>query len=784
MLYEQPQNLAAATPLNIQADRTATNFTVRPWPVFWGLHRAGGTYLDRIFSYRTEALTKSVQTGKSSSSEITTAINYYGSIAQAVGFGPLHQLYAIIKDDEPVWEGGLIPSATPYLSVSFGASNVPMILYTGEQEDGTMRGGGMTDSSMPAGHPPYRGLMWFVFDEILFGSTPNPPNFEIIFEVIHRALVLDPANTTGDPENDDIELHRVDRGQLVPEIIYSAFTNPLFGGSMTEENFDLPSWVAACNQLKTEGIGYSAKMDTKTNPDAWLKRLLDYVDGEITDHEGKWRFRLRRSSDVRISIPESAFLKPPIIQPGGWNDASVVNDIRASYYPLGRNLEPLPISAADDTSREIIGVRSKTLSYDGIRTEAAGVQFVNRLVRSLGFPTVRYTLKLDRSQRDLQKGDLITPVYPRLDLDGSIPLRISDISFPKPGAAGITVVAEVDKTALDDQAGAADDEITYTQPTPQAIKGHITAMPSTLLDGFSDGAIIPLCRTSAADDRALVNFGWDGTVFDTVAARSVFQLCLDVDAWRDFGNNNFALEFSFSQDHEEDTFLASITDILPDWHLLTVASNATTEITPSLSIIRAGSAVQALGSGRYSISFEGGQFGTGGFSHPNANPRVIAYMGPLDSFLTLPSNQKKFASNAGNATTDTAKRRRFVIESSTRGNRQDFADGYAFEYNRSTDSHSSGWGAAVTHAFDYGITVLGSSGGAPLESSIEIAGSEGGDYSIDWGEGDSIITGTRSSWPFTISNTFDVAGTYTATLVVTPTAGGAAQTFTITITAS
>jgi hypothetical protein len=249
-LYEKPEQVEGENPFNIKSSRVATNSTVRPVPVLWGTHRRGITFLDEIFNYRTETITEKVKTGKNSSSDIVKAINYFGSIAGVFCFGPLHRVLAIYKDDVKSWEGNLVVDGDAYFSISFDASNNPMILYTGLQDSGTVRGGGITDENLPVGHPPYKSFCWFIMDEILFGTTPNPPNYEVAFEVVHRSLVLDPFNLSGDPELEDIDLHRVDDGQLVPEIIHSVLTNPLFGLGLDNSLFDLDSWVSACNRLR------------------------------------------------------------------------------------------------------------------------------------------------------------------------------------------------------------------------------------------------------------------------------------------------------------------------------------------------------------------------------------------------------------------------------------------------------------------------------------------------------------------------------------------------------
>jgi hypothetical protein len=781
MGFKKPEKPKVVQPLNIEPERTATNRAVRPWPVIWGTHRLGGTYIDAIWNYRTEAITERIKTGKNSKETITKAINYFGSIALGVSFGPLHKVLSVIKDDKSIWSGDLVVGTPDYYSINLESENSPMIIYTGEQEPGTVRGGGDTDQEFLDGHPTYKGLVYFLFDQLLFGTAPNPPNFEVIIEVIHRSLILDPENETGDPNNDDIELHRVDSGQLVPEIIYSALTNPLFGGAMTSDDFDLPSWTDACNQLRTEGSGYSAKLDAKTASDSWIKDLLNFAHAEITPVNGKLSFRLKRSGDTVISVPEAAFVKDPQITPGSWNDSEVVNEIRVPYALLSRDLDPLNTVQSDDSSRSIIGLRSKTFSFDGIRSEVAATQLASRFVRALGFPVVRYTMQLDHSMRGLQKGDLIAPVYEPRGLDGNTKLRVSGVTRSAPGRGGVTIRAEVDKTSLADTLqGDSDDEIVYSDPEPSEVSGHLLSLPTEFLESFSDGAFIPIARESASDDRAIISFGWDGTVYDNIIATGYFPLRLDVTEWRDFGDGAFSIEFEFANEHEETSFLDSVGDNLPDWHLMTKASTGSL-LNPSLSVIRRGSSLQSLGSGVYVLSFESGQFGTPSFGYTGTGPSSICYLAPLYAFTFYRSNQKKIFLDEGNSDSDTAKIRRLNIQSATRGKVQDFDDGYGFTYNRATDVLAASWGGNASHAFDYGITPINDNGAAPLAFSIDISGTEAFDYEVDWGDGSSVETGSGVSGD-DLPHSYTVAGSYTAELTITPSAGGASQMFSIPVT--
>lgn len=784
--FSKSEQAARTEPLNMQVQKAGTNQVTRPWPVFWGLHRHSVIYLTDLFNERTRAITERVKTGKSSSSTITTGIEYYGSYAGGVGYGRNLRIKKILKGDVTKWEGSLsaggASSGTAYWSLPMDSENVPMILYTGNQQEGTVRGGGQMDQELEkhgADHPPYRHLIYFVVDQILFGTTPSPPNFELIFSCINKALVLDPENESGDPDLDDDSYHIVADGQLVPEIIYDLLTNPIYGGGKSSEEFDQDSWRSACNVMRSEGLGYSPKLDKRSNADVLIKELLNFCNGEIYEQRGKQFFRLKRADDVVVSIPETAFLDDPQVTPGGWHDNTVINEVRVTYASEENGLEPQNVIYTDDSSRQIAGRKASEVRFEGIRTEEVASLIANRIAKTFGVPTVKYdAIKLDHTWDFLKKGDLLSPVYPPTGLDGSRLLRVTQVDIAAPGKGGVTIKAEVDRLSLEMESADVAGRFTAEESEPSDIDFQLAYLTDSQKEEFEDGYLCAMARGSVQDDQAIIHQGWDGSTYTAVASTQSYALGLDVHEWRDLGSGRVNVEFSFLNDFEEDEFIDAVTDEVPDWHMLTVSATASSEsLYPVWSVVRSGSAIQIIGSGRYIMTLESGQFGGASYSFPSVQPTLRAYLAPYSTFTKVRTNQFNFQRNVANASGDVSRQRRIVAQSGLRGRFQDFADAAEVVYDRTVNQSTPNWGGAASHSFDFTVVGADVSGVAPLLTSLELVGNEAADYSLDWGDGSVIETGSVSSGISAFTHTYQLAGSYGVVMTVTPSAGGAAQVF-------
>ena len=812
--FSTPQKPQELEPLNLKPKSSATNQIVRPWPVVWGMHRRGGIYLDVIRNSRTKKITKKVKTGIFSSKRVTTGIKYYGDIMLGLSFGPLTHVYKIFRDGKLAYDSQTeseetgehrflkpfnstlsvaeVNEAEQTIKVTDPAFSRPMWIMSGRHGPGSTFGSGKRDQEIKARHPLYKHVIWYLFEDLYFGTSPSPPNVEVLYEVIHRSLVLDPTNTSGDPEQDAIEFHRVDNGQLIPEIIHSVLTSPIFGLGMTGDEFDIPSWVAACKELKSEGLGYSPELDTKTSVDSFVKDLLNIANAEILDVDGKLSFRLKRADDQARLIPETAFLDDPRVKPGSWNDSGIVNEVRVPFSTLERDLEPVNTVANDDASREIVGIKTKAFNFPGFRSEGNAIKVANRFVKALGFPSVTYDIELDRSQRSIRKGDLIAPIYPAFGLTGDVKLRVTETKLPPPGKGGISIKAEVDKTAIAEaEDGVRDGLSFFVQPEPQPVTAHLLRIPGqgnpsisspfSSLAAFRDGFILPISRSSSADEGAEINFSWDGTTFDNITDTDAFPLGVEVIEWRDFGGGKITARFRFNHQHEEDVFLDVIDDTLPDWYLVTEEATRGNG-QPSYNIIEAGSDLQAHGGGEFTLTLLTGQAGTDALARGGYQPSRIAYIGPIDGFLYYETDQKGIYTKTPNNPQDVDLVRTFKIQSSRRGELQDIDDAYTLTYDQKAGTLAPGWGGGASHAFDYGISTVNQNGSAPLAFEVSIAGTEDYNYQIEWGDGSAPETGQGASGDQFV-HTYS-AGTYQAEVTVSPQAGGAAQVFPVTVTAT
>ena len=763
MGWNKPEPAPVVQPLNLQTERTSTNKSAIPVPVFWGRHRSGGTYLDDLWGNRTEELTDDVQTGKDSSEEVVTAVNYFGSFVICMGYAHANKIISVIKDDEVV--------ATP--NFTFGnensrlfeiGENVPTRIFRGSA------GRDITFPGNPNNHPAYLNLLSMRFLDLLVGSDPTPPNYELIFESVH-----DPLNLSTHQSDDG--------GQFIPEILFSALTNPLFGGQVPSDRFDIPSWEAAAERLIDEDLGYSAMLRTKTSIDSWSKTLLNFCGGEVADIDGKLRFTLIRDDAVTIQVPESSFLKDAVVTPGSWESNEIVNEARVTYAPLESDLETIEIIDTDDASQNIIGVRSKTYDLAGIRSQRVAAIIAARAVKMQGFPSVRYEFDLESSQDFLNKGDIIEPTFSPQNIGGR-KMKITDITKGEPGKSSVRVKAVIDKSYIFNlQASDQDEEVVRIPEEPEQISGHVTFLPPEQLEGFNDGFIMALSRQTSADDQAFVSFSNDDIAYETIISARSFPLRINILRWRDFGNGNLTIDFSFSRDHEEQSFINAITNGAPDWHMLSsIFRNGNQVLETAWSSMRRTIDIVPLGGGEYSVSLESGQFGTQPFEAGTYSPSSVAYISSINSFIFRRSNQLAFNRDEGNAPGDVDMIRYFTVQSSRRNNLQDDADVFRLNFDKRNETFSPSWGTPVTHDFSFGVNSSNTNGIAPLTTLLEITGTESANYTVDWGDGSPIVDAVNQTMTSTVTHEYTLAGTYIATLTIIPTTGGALTVFNIEVT--
>ena len=769
MGWSKPEKQKEPEPLNLRTERLTTNKTARPIPSFWGLHRSAGTYLDGIWNPRTEPITEKVKTGKRSSKRVTRAINYYGSIIQAIGYGPMTRLRAILKDDEKTNEPNRIIGTdfADYLIQFDTKDNVNMKLFTANAPSRFITG-------LNGDHPGYKNLIMMNWEGLLFGTQPSPPNFELIFEVVHKHF--------------DLSAHQSsDHGQFIPEIIFSALTDPIIGGSVNPDRFDIPSWEAACERLIDEDLGYSAVLRSKKSVDSWIKNLLNFCGGEISDQGGKIRFSLNRSDAPTIAVPESKFIKDAQISPSSWDSSDVVNEVRINYFPLETDLESVEVVETDDASQEIVGLRTKAYSFDGIRSQETAAKIASRLAKSKGFPTVKYQFTFDSSMDFLRKNDIIIPEYSPQGISGTR-IRITDIDYGKPGSSSVSVKGELDKSYVYDlQSSDQDAELSVVNPEPQDIRGHITFIPEELQEGFDDGFILGLTRDNPADDQAFIAQSYDDVAYQTIISTRVFPTRVNVLKWRDFGEGNYTADIQFTKDHEEQYFLDSLTDGPPDWTLLTqpVIPAGQDQRQSSLSSVRPDFDIVPLGNSVYRVAFTSGSFQTPVFANtPDASqPREVAYFAPLAAFEIYRSNQLRFKGIFRLFNGLLGPNRFYTVQSVRRNVEQDEQDVFKISYNRDTGVFSPTWGPGSQHDFEFALASSNTSGVVPLTSSLDITGTEDADYTIDWGDGSPVLSRSSQSMPSNETHDYTTAGSYTAIISVQPAAGGAPKIFEVTITA-
>lgn len=762
MGFPQPQPNVVQQPLNLNPERTGNNQMGRPVPLLYGLHKTGVFWMTDIFSERRETVTQRVQTGKNSSEDVETGVNYYGSWLAGIGYVNNLQLLQIWDGDTLKWSGDIrAGTSVQDWTVGIGENN-PITVYTGNQTRSDL----FARTFHNPNHPAYKGLAYYRVANLLYGQSPQPPNYEFSFRSIVKVLPLDSSNTSGDPRLDSDSAHYINDGCLIPEIIYDILTNERYGLNKSIEEIDTQSFIDASITCREEGVGYSAKFRERKFFDSGVKQMMSLIDAEWIDIEGRIGIKLNRATDAITTIPESVFLDSPKITTASWHDDNIVNEVRIPYSPFERALEPTVAKASDQASIERVGMRSKSYSFDGIRNQNVAQEVANRFVKILSVPRVSYSFKLSSDYDFLRKGQRIAPIFDKKRLRGNTILRIQDVTFGSSKSPYVTIKAETDHSRLLTQLGDLDEIVTREEIDPQSASMRLLYLTESQRGDFSDGFVAGISRATDREDGAVLSTSGNGADYDLIASQRSFSLQCEILEWSSYVDDLISLRIKFVNEHEERSFLENAQDGLPEWTMLLSLSdgNGVNSMSPVWAVIESRFALDIIDDGNggfeYGITVKTGQFSSATLSEElDKYPSRTAFLAPYSNFFLYRTNQFRFERNEGNFLNDTQLERSVLCSTSFNGRRQEFEDSTIQTFNRSTGIQSESWGGIPPNYGGLAFLLTGQNGVAPSDVSLEINGSGTVDVEVNWGAGQTVSLSAQQL-PLTLNHTYQGAGDY------------------------
>ena len=225
--------------LPFQQENVATNQQAIPLPYLAGIRLIGLRWMTSALDEVTQQAGSGKKGGGGSSKKSGGAqnLNYYGTLAGAICWGPLDWLTAIIHNGNYLWQGNLTLS-TDLTDLTGSLADQTLIgsggflrLYRGTETQ-------PTDGNLPNA-PAYLGTAYICAKRIFFGeNSGTAPNLQFIGGRLPRisTTIVAAADNIADADR-----------QINPIAALAEIISDERGGGIDISEFDAPSWLAAAH---------------------------------------------------------------------------------------------------------------------------------------------------------------------------------------------------------------------------------------------------------------------------------------------------------------------------------------------------------------------------------------------------------------------------------------------------------------------------------------------------------------------------------------------------------
>lgn len=413
--------------------RTATNENARPIPYVCGTQRVGVTFISQGLGFRSEATGGAKKGGP-------TSHNYYATFAAAICHGVIDSANEIWFDDEQVWVGPLtrVPGED-YVDITI-TDHGSVRLYWGTPTQSVDPV--LATYSAIEDHPPYQGLAYLVFDDLLLGTNrATAPSVEVVVGRYPEAPGwMSAAVAIGSDVN-----------PIVP--IWELLTSPRFGLGIASSAINTTALNAMGTRLESEGFGLSVVLTKASTLRECLVELLEYVDGfHRVETDGKLALKLIRpvaEVDVLEVFAESDLVDDPHIEPGAWS--TTASGVQVKFTNGTRYYKEDVIGADDAANLAITGeVKLPVVERPWVTSPDVASRMARLMAQRGGQPQGKVTMKVRRSRAvDKQPGDNVKLFWAHLGIE-HLRCRVTAVDLPAAGDQAADIELEIDAALLND----------------------------------------------------------------------------------------------------------------------------------------------------------------------------------------------------------------------------------------------------------------------------------------------------------------------------------------------
>lgn len=282
--------------------------------------------------------------------------------------------------------------------------------------------------------PTYRGLCYAVFKQLYVGTSNYLKPLAFVVRRCPDPLAQGSsiANISGDA-NPALVVY-----ELLTNVRYGLQIPPVLMGT---------SFAAAAVTLAGEGLGVSMIFDTQATADSLIGEVLRHCDGMIfTDPAtGLFEIVLARGGYDPTTLPEltvDSVIGTPDFARGSWSETT--NLVGINFSSRANNYNDRLVKAYDAANIEVTGeVRSQTIDFKGISSEAAAGLVAIRVLKTFSYPLGKLKVVADRSAWRFRPGGLFRFTWIPLGVVNQV-FRITRISYGQLTDGKITMDAVED----------------------------------------------------------------------------------------------------------------------------------------------------------------------------------------------------------------------------------------------------------------------------------------------------------------------------------------------------
>ena len=380
------------------------------------------------------------------SSSQTIGYRYYLGLHMAICHGPTASVNRIYVGKRLAWEGSVTSSG----EIDIFKPD----LFGGDKKEGGIAGRvdimfGESDQQPNAylqtqlgDVPAYRGVLSLVFRQ---GSFTAPGRFGRFSPLYNSSgsggyiASMSPYPKAWAVETTDIPAPgfnsakaNINNGSANgANIIYDCMTNPDWGLGHGQDNFDLPSFIAASDTLFDEGFGMSLMYNQQSPMESFILEIQNTINSVLYTDRTTGRFKLtlvrddydintlKEFNETNIASFDS-FERPAF--------AELVNEVVIRYRRRG-DLEDSSITLQDLASVQAQGgVISQTLDFTGVDSDEIASRVGIRELRQSSTPLARVRFIANRDAWDVNPGDVIKLSWGQLGIESLI-IRITEMDY-------------------------------------------------------------------------------------------------------------------------------------------------------------------------------------------------------------------------------------------------------------------------------------------------------------------------------------------------------------------